>query len=200
MIESAKPVITSAMKDYDIITVPHPALKKVAQPVDKVDEAVRKQMDAMLKAMYDAPGIGLAANQVNMLNRVLVMDLKKRDERGYEDNDAQVGEKEADMTDGPICMVNPEIIYESEKMSVMEEGCLSIPRQYAEIERPAVVRVKYLDYDGKPAELEASGLLSHCVQHEIDHLNGVLFIDYLSSLKRNMILKKVEKLKKQNLL
>ncbi len=185
------------MTSYDIITVPHPALKQTAHAVDTVNDAVRKQMDAMLQAMYDAPGIGLAANQVNMLNRVLVMDLKKREERGYEDDEP---EEAGSTTDGPICMVNPEIIYESEEMSVMEEGCLSIPRQYAEVERPKLVRVKYLDYDGKPAELEATGLLSHCVQHEIDHLNGVLFIDYLSSLKRNMILKKVQKLKKQNLL
>lgn len=185
------------MTSYDIITVPHPALKQTAHAVDTVNDAVRKQMDAMLQAMYDAPGIGLAANQVNMLNRVLVMDLKKREERGYEDDEP---EEAGSTTDGPICMVNPEIIYESEEMSVMEEGCLSIPRQYAEVERPKLVRVKYLDYNGKPAELEATGLLSHCVQHEIDHLNGVLFIDYLSSLKRNMILKKVQKLKKQNLL
>ena len=113
------------------------------------------------------------------------MDLSKRDEN----------EKAA-----PICMANPEIIWESEEMSTMEEGSLSIPRQYAEVDRPALVRVKYLDYDGKEAELEASGLLSHCVQHEIDHLNGVLFIDYLSSLKRNMIVRKVEKMKKQNIL
>lgn len=189
-----KTTITSPMKKYDIITVPHPTLKAVAQPVNKVDDALRTQMDGMLQAMYDAPGIGLAANQVDLLNRVLVMDLKKREERGYED------EAEGETTDGPICMANPEIIYESEEMSVMEEGCLSIPKQYAEVERPAIVRVKYLDYNGKEAELEAKGLLSHCVQHEIDHLNGVLFIDYLSSLKRNMMIKKVQKLKKQNLL
>lgn len=182
------------MTDYKIITVPHPALKQTAQPVDVVNDGVRKQMDAMLRAMYDAPGIGLAANQVNLLNRVLVMDLKKRAERGYD------GDEDDEGTPDPICMANPQIIYESEEMSVMEEGCLSIPRQYAEVERPAIVRVKYLDYNGKTAELEASGLLSHCVQHEIDHLNGVLFIDYLSSLKRNMILKRVEKLSKQNLL
>jgi peptide deformylase len=202
LIGSRKNAITSAMTDYKIITVPHPALKQVATPVDTVDSAVRNQMDAMLRAMYDAPGIGLAANQVNMLNRVLVMDLKKRSERGYEDDEEQddTDQEEGSTTDGPICMVNPEIIYESEEMSVMEEGCLSIPRQYAEVERPKIVRVKYLNYDGKPAELKASGLLSHCVQHEIDHLNGVLFIDYLSSLKRKMILKKVDKLKKQNLL
>lgn len=173
------------MKTYEIITVPHPSLKAVAQPVSKVDNAIRQQMDAMLQTMYDAPGIGLAANQVNLLNRVLVMDLASRKE-GEEPN--------------PIFMANPEIIYESEEISVMEEGCLSIPKQYAEVERPAIVRVKYLDYNGKEGELEAEGLLSHCVQHEIDHLNGVLFIDYLSSLKRNMIIKKVEKLKKQGVL
>ncbi len=173
------------MKTYDIITVPHPTLKQEAQPIDKVDDAVRTQMDGMLQAMYDAPGIGLAANQVDLLNRVLVMDLSDREEN-----------EEA----APIFMANPEVIYESEEMSVMQEGCLSIPKQYANVERPAIVRVKYLDYNGKSAELEASGLLSHCVQHEIDHLNGTLFIDYLSSLKRNMILKKVNKLKKQNLI
>lgn len=173
------------MKTYEIITVPHPSLKAVAQPVSKVDDAIRKQMDAMLQTMYDAPGIGLAANQVNLLNRVLVMDLASRKE-GEEPN--------------PIFMANPEIIYESKEISVMEEGCLSIPKQYAEVERPAIVRVKYWDYHGKEAELEAEGLLSHCVQHEIDHLNGVLFIDYLSTLKRNMIIKKVEKLKKQGVL
>lgn len=170
------------MTDYNIITIPDPVLKEVAKPVDKVDDAVRKQMDAMLKAMYNAPGIGLAANQVNELNRVLVMDLKYRKD-GSEAN--------------PIYMANPEIIYESEEMSVMEEGCLSIPGQHADVERPAIVRVKYLDYNNKEAELEAEGLLSHCVQHEIDHLNGTLFIDYLSSLKRNMIIKKVKKAQKQ---
>ncbi|MBI1300972.1 MAG: peptide deformylase [Alphaproteobacteria bacterium] len=173
------------MSSYEIISVPDPVLKQVAQPVDKVDDAIRKQMDGMLQAMYDAPGIGLAANQVSLLNRVLVMDLSNKKE----------GEEPS-----PIFMANPEIIFESEEMSVREEGCLSIPQQYADVERPAIVRVKYLDYNGREAELEAEGLLSHCVQHEIDHLNGVLFIDYLSSLKRNMMLKKVSKLQKQNLL
>lgn len=170
---------------YEIINVPDPVLKETAQAVDTVNADIKKQMDKMLATMYEAPGIGLAANQVNLLNRVLVMDLSRQDE----------GEEKS-----PICMANPEIIWESEEMSVMEEGCLSIPRQYADVERPAIVRVKYLDYDGKEAELEADGLLSHCVQHEIDHLNGVLFIDYLSSLKRNMILRKVDKMKKQNLI
>jgi peptide deformylase len=169
------------MKTYEIIKVPDPVLKQTAQPVARVDDAIRTQMDAMLRTMYDAPGIGLAANQVGLLNRVLVMDLASRKE----------GQEPA-----PIFMVNPQIVFESEERSVMEEGCLSIPQQYAEVERPARVHVKYWDYHGKDAELETEGLLSHCVQHEIDHLNGVLFIDYLSSLKRNMILRKVEKLKK----
>jgi len=170
---------------YDIITVPDALLKETAQPISTITSDIQSQMDRMLATMYDAPGIGLAANQVGLLNRVLVMDLAHKED----------GEEPT-----PIFMANPEILWESEEMSVMQEGCLSIPKQYADVERPAQVRVKYLDYNGKDAELEASGLLSHCVQHEIDHLNGTLFIDYLSSLKRNMILKKVEKMKKQNIL
>ena len=173
------------MSNYKIITVPDAVLKEEAHEVSSITADIQKQMDAMLQTMYDAPGIGLAANQVGILNRVLVMDLSNREE-----------EEEAQ----PWFMVNPEIIWESEDMSVMQEGCLSIPQQYADVERPAEVRVKYIDYNGKEAEMKAEGLLSHCVQHEIDHLNGVLFIDYLSSLKRNMILKKVDKLKKQGLI
>lgn len=169
------------MSKYDIICIPDAVLKERANEIGDVNDDIRKQMDNMLETMYDAPGIGLAANQVNMLNRVLVMDLDYRDD---------------DNQKNPICMANPEIIWKSEEMSVMEEGCLSIPNQYGKVERPAVVRVKYLDYDGKEAELEASELLSHCVQHEIDHLNGVLFIDYLSKLKRDMIIRKVEKMNK----
>ncbi|MFP4313124.1 MAG: peptide deformylase [Alphaproteobacteria bacterium] len=173
------------MSAYEIITIPDPVLKQQAQPVGSITSDIQKQMDQMLQTMYNAPGIGLAANQVSLLNRVIVMDLADKDNG----EDPQ-----------PWRMANPEIIWESEEMSVMQEGCLSIPHQYADVERPASVRVKYLDYNGKEAEMEASGLLSHCVQHEIDHLNGVLFIDYLSSLKRNMIVKKVDKLKKQGLL
>ena len=166
------------MARLPIIIVPDPVLKATAQPVARVDDSVRRQMDDMLETMYEAPGIGLAANQVNRLNRVLVMDVT-----------ARKGEGERK----PILMANPEVIWESEEISVMEEGCLSIPGQFAEVERPAQVRVKYLDYQGAGQELLAEGLFSHCVQHEIDHLNGVLFIDYLSALKRNMILKKVRK-------
>lgn len=173
------------MNAYDIIIVPDPVLKQVAQPVQTINADIQLQFDRMLKTMYAAPGIGLAANQVGLLNRVLVMDLA----------DIEEGEEPC-----PYFMANPEIIWESDERSVMQEGCLSIPRQYADVERPAEVRVKYIDYTGKEAELHASGLLSHCVQHEIDHLNGVLFIDHISSLKRNMLLKKLDKLKKQNLL
>jgi peptide deformylase len=171
------------MSPLKIITVPDPVLKTVAQPVAKVDDVIRRQMDDMLGAMYNAPGIGLAANQVSMLNRVLVMDIEARE--------GGSGKK-------PIFMANPEIILASEETSVMEEGCLSIPGQFADIARPAKVRVKYLDYNNAVQELEADGLLSHCVQHEIDHLNGVLFVDYLSSLKRNMMLRKVSKMMKDH--
>lgn len=168
------------MDTYPIIWIPAPALRETAQPVENVDDALRLQMDRMLETMYEAPGIGLAANQVNILNRVLVMDVSRREA--------------PDSPRQPICMVNPEVIWKSGEPSVMEEGCLSIPDQFAEVQRPAVVRVKYLDYNGHEAELEAEGLLSHCVQHEIDHLDGVLFIDYLSKLKRDMIVRKVKKI------
>lgn len=171
------------MNKYQIITVPDAILRETARPVNKVDDATRRQMDAMLQTMYDAPGIGLAANQVGLLNRVLVMDISRREN--------------PDLPREPICMANPEILYRSEQRSVMEEGCLSIPEQFAEVQRPAIVRVRYLDYNGKQAELEAEGLLSHCVQHEIDHLNGVLFIDYLSKLRRDMMIRRVKKLTRE---
>lgn len=169
---------------YPIIAVPDPVLKQVAQPVDKVDSALQAQLDKMYKTMRQAPGIGLAANQIGLLNRVFVMHV---DRPGYEENE--------DSTD-PVYLINPEIIWKSDEPSVLEEGCLSIPEQYAEVERAAKVRVKYLDYYGKPQEMEGSGLVSHVIQHELDHLNGVLFIDYLSRLKRNMMIKRVRKLVK----
>jgi peptide deformylase len=167
---------------YDIITVPDPVLKTKSPLVDKVDDYIQSQMDKMLETMYEAPGIGLAANQVGILNRVLVMDVTRRTEQDEK---------------SPVFMVNPEIVWRSEELSVMEEGCLSIPQQYAEVERPATVRVKYLDYYGKEQEGEFDELSSHCVQHEIDHLDGVLFIDYLSRVKRDMMVRRVQKLKKQ---
>lgn len=162
-----------------IIIVPDPVLKEVAQPIENITEAIQKQAADMIETMYDAPGIGLAANQVGMLNRMFVMDVN------YRKND---NSRDA------IVLINPEIIWRSEEMSVMEEGCLSIPQQYAEVERPKTVRVKYIDLKGQVQEMEGSDLTSHCLQHELDHLNGTLFIDYLSRLKRNMILRKVDKM------
>ncbi len=194
---------------YDIVLVPDPVLKQRAEEVGGVNDVVKKQMDKMLATMYDAPGIGLAANQVGLLNRIIVMDVAP-DGWEYEGEDDGVllvqstyrSGKNADEEDSrpknPIVMANPEIIWESEKQSMFEEGCLSIPQQYAEIIRPAAVKVRYLDYHGKVQEADFEGLPAHCVQHEIDHLNGVLFIDYLSTLKRNMIIKKVAKLTKQH--
>jgi peptide deformylase len=171
------------MDNYKIITLPDPVLKQVAQPVDRVDDAIRAQMDRMLETMYTAPGIGLAANQVNLLNRVFVMDLDyKKDDKGSRN---------------PICMANPEIIWESEEPSVWEEGCLSIPGQYADVERPYEIRVRYLDYNNQVQEQVFEELGSHCVQHELDHLNGILFIDHLSTLKRNMLMRKYRKDQKE---
>lgn len=171
------------MDKYDIIKVPDPVLKQVAKEVGTIDDALRRQAEMMLKTMYEAPGIGLAANQVGLLNRVFVMDIGQR-----EDPDKK----------SPIVMVNPEIIWESEEPSIWEEGCLSIPGQFAEVQRPLEIRVQYIDLDGKKQEGLFSGLGSHCVQHELDHLNGVLFIDHISTLKRNMILKRMKKLQKES--
>lgn len=166
------------MNPYEIIKVPDAILKQTAVPVSAVDDALRAQMDRMLETMYAAKGIGLAANQVNLLNRVIVLDTSQREDDGVR---------------SPVCMANPEIIWESEEWSVMEEGCLSIPGHYADVERPDQIKVRYLDYQGQMQEADADGLFARCLQHEIDHLNGVLFIDHLSMLKRNMILRKMKK-------
>ncbi|WP_417449053.1 peptide deformylase [Kordiimonas sp.] len=165
------------MAKLPIINVPDPLLKTQSDPVGQVDDELRRLMDNMLETMYDAPGIGLAAIQVAVPKRVIVMDTE-----GDEDTGRQ-----------PLFFVNPEVTWESEEFSVYNEGCLSVPEHYAEVERPAKVRVKYFDYHGQPQEELMDGLKATCVQHEIDHLNGVVFIDYLSKLKRNMIIKKVRK-------
>ncbi len=164
-----------------IITVPNPVLKEIARPIETISAAIKQQAADMIETMYDAPGLGLAANQVGQLNRMFVMDVNYRKDPA---------------TRNPIVMMNPEIVWRSEDLSVMEEGCLSIPQQYAEVERPRTIRVKYIDLNGQIQEMEGSDLTSHCIQHELDHLNGVLFIDYLSRLKRNMILRKLDKLRK----
>ena len=162
-----------------LIILPDPVLRLVSKPVERVDAPLLKLADDMLDTMYDAPGIGLAAIQVGEPLRMLVIDLAKEDEPA-----------------APQVFINPEVLGSSEDRSVYEEGCLSIPDYYAEVERPAAVRVKYLDRDGKAQEIEAEGLLATCLQHEIDHLNGVLFIDHISKLKRDMVVKKFKKLAK----
>lgn len=162
-----------------IIKAPDPILKKRCTPVAVVDYEIRALMDDMLETMYVAPGVGLAAPQVSVHKRVIVVDTSRGD------------------TDrSPIRMADPEIIESSDDFAVYDEGCLSFPDQYAEVERPAKVRVRYLDYDNEVQEIEAQGLLSTCIQHEMDHLDGKLFVDHISMLKRNMILRKMSKLKK----
>ena len=162
-----------------ILTLPDPILRKKAKPIERVDADLRRLMDDMLLTMYDAPGIGLAAPQIGILRRLIVMDPAK---------------DEAPKT--PVIMVNPEILERSDEMRVHDEGCLSIPDFTAEIERPAKTRVSFLDRAGKKQEIELNGIWSTLVQHEIDHLNGVLFIDYLSRLKRDRIVKKFTKAKR----
>ena len=159
-----------------ILTAPDPRLREVSKPVDGVDDQLRALMDDMLETMYDAPGIGLAAIQVGEPLRVIVMDL--------------AGEGE---DPEPRYFVNPEILDPSEDQAVYQEGCLSVPEFFDDVERPARCRVKYLDYDGKEQILEAEGLLATCIQHEMDHLEGILFIDHLSRLKRDRVLKKLKK-------
>lgn len=165
-----------------ILIAPHPILKQKAKPVPEVTDEIRQFLDDMLETMYNAPGIGLAANQVGDLRRLVVMDC--------------VGKDDEEEAPEPVQMINPEIIAESEELAPYEEGCLSIPEQYAEVIRPAAVTVRYMDTDGKTVTRETNGLLATCIQHEIDHLDGVLFTDHLSSLKRNMILRKSAKIKK----
>ena len=163
-----------------ILTAPDPVLKSKAKPVAAVDARITALMEDMLETMYKAPGIGLAAPQVGVLERVVVMDIGKTEE-----------------TRQPIRMANPEIIWVSDTDNTYEEGCLSVPEHYSNVVRPAEVKVRYLDHTGKPQEIHAEGLLATVVQHELDHLDGVLFIDHISSLKRNMILRKLLKAKKE---
>jgi peptide deformylase len=159
-----------------IITAPDPFLKTISKPVEKVDAALRKLMDDMLETMYDAPGIGLAAIQVGVPKRLLVVDI------------APEGEPPA-----PQFFINPEITWASEELFKYNEGCLSLPDHYADVERPAEVKASYLDRDGKAQQVHATGLLATCLQHEMDHLEGILFVDHISSIKRQIILRKLQK-------
>ena len=162
-----------------ILTEPNKILREKSLIVDKVDEELQKLMSDMLETMYAAPGIGLAAIQVGVPKRVIVIDISQKD--GPRD---------------PMFFVNPEIISKSDNNSTYEEGCLSVPGQFAEIDRPDKCHVKYLDYNGQAKEIKAEGMLATCIQHEMDHLEGILFIDYLSRLKKTMIIKKLSKQKK----
>jgi peptide deformylase len=156
-----------------IIILPDPRLRLISQPVQRVDDEIRALMDDMLETMYDAPGIGLAAIQIGVQRRVIVIDTAKKDE-----------------TPRPLFLVNPEIIWSDTELSSHEEGCLSIPEYFGEVERPARVRVRFLDRDGERQEIAAEAVLATALQHEIDHLNGILFIDYLSKLRRDRVMKK----------
>lgn len=162
-----------------IIVAPDPRLKITAKPVKEVDSAVRQLMDDMLETMYQAPGICLAAPQVGVSKRVIVVDIARDDE-----------------PPAPLRMANPEVIAESEDLAVYEEGCLSLPSYFSEVERPSHVTVSYLDENNVAQKLDAEGMLATCIQHEIDHLDGVLFVDHISRVKRSMILRKLSKAKK----
>ena len=162
-----------------ILTEPNKILRQKSIKVEIVDENIQKLMDDMLETMYAAPGIGLAAIQVGVPKRVIVLDIAKKDN-----------------PKNPMFFINPEIIDKSKNNSTYEEGCLSVPGQFAEIDRPEKCHVKYLDYNGQPQEINAEGMLATCIQHEMDHLEGILFIDYLSKLKKTMIIKKLSKQKK----
>jgi peptide deformylase len=164
----------------DILILPDKRLRQVSDLVKKIDASLRKLIEDMFETMYDAPGIGLAAIQVGTPKRVITMDLAKKEEPKH-----------------PQVFINPEIVWTSEEKATYEEGCLSIPEYYDDVERPAQVKVKYLDLEGKPREVVADGLFATCLQHEIDHLNGVLFIDHLSKLKRDRVLKKFTKAAKR---
>ena len=168
------------MSQRKIVIEPDPILRKRSESLEKVDDELRALLNDMLETMYAAPGIGLAAVQVGILKRLIVIDISKDKEKK-----------------SPLFLINPEIISRSKKTSIYEEGCLSLPGHFAEIERPAECQIRFVDYNGKEKELQANGLLATCIQHEVDHLNGVLFIDYLSKLKKDMIIKKLIKHKKE---
>ena len=194
----------------EIIHIPDPILREVSRPVERVDDELRRLLDDMLETMYDAPGIGLAGIQIGLPLRVVTIDIGEPDEE-----DAAEGEdgtppaddettvegrrkRRANRKRDPIFLINPKILRVSDELSVYEEGCLSIPEYFADVERPARVTVSHVDRDGREQVIEADGLLATCLQHEIDHLDGKLFIDHVSRLKRDMVIKKFTKIAKQN--
>ena len=168
------------MSKRNIVIEPDPILRKKSEPLEEVNNNLRKLMDEMLETMYEAPGIGLAAVQVGILKRLIVIDVSKDKEKK-----------------DPLFLINPEITFKSNKTSTYEEGCLSLPGHFAEVERPAECHLNFVDYNGNKKDIKANGLLATCIQHEIDHLDGILFIDHISKLKRDMIIKKLKKSKKE---
>ena len=171
------------MAKLDIIIAPDPRLKVKCKPVAKVDAKVARLMDDMLETMYAAPGIGLAAPQVGVAQRVIVLDVAREDEKP-----------------ASLRMANPELVWVSDEDATYNEGCLSLPEHYADVVRPKAIRVHYLDHQNEIRELEAEGLLATCIQHEMDHLDGILFVDHITALKRNIILRKLLKAKKSGAL
>ncbi len=181
-----------------ILTEPNKILREKSLRIENVNKDIQQLMDDMLETLYAAPGIGLAAIQVGVAKRVIVMDISRsRNDIGGDRDD--INKNEDKESKKPMYFVNPTIIWKSEDKFTYEEGCLSLPNQFAEIDRPKQCHVEYLDYNGRPKELRADGLLAICIQHEIDHLEGILFIDYLSKLKKEMIIKKLSKQTKDNI-
>ncbi len=176
------------MTILQIYVAPHPVLKKVADPVEKVDDKIRTLIDNMLETMYENDGIGLAAPQVGISKRIVVIDL---------DQNFELSEKQA-RKGKPRVFINPEVTWETEDTRVFNEGCLSVPGQYADVARADKIKIKFMDYDGAEHEAEIDDMLATAIQHEIDHLDGILFIDHLSNLKRNILLKKLKKFLKTN--
>lgn len=164
------------MTKRTIIIIPDPVLRQVCQPIVKVDDRVRALADDMLETMYEAPGIGLAASQIGVLQRMFVLDVAPEDE-----------------PKSPMVFINPKIVWSSDETSVYQEGCLSIPEYFEDVERPSAIKIQFMNREGSDQELEADGLFATCIQHELDHLNGTLFIDYLSKLKRDRVIKKFSK-------
>jgi len=183
----------------DIIETPDPRLKEVSARVETFDDELRTLVSDMFETMYDAPGIGLAAIQVGVPLRVVTIDLQPEDDEAEPEVCTAHGDHEHTHQPRklePRVFINPEIVWVSDDLSIYQEGCLSVPEIYAEVERPSTIRARWQDLDGTVHEQEIDGLLATCLQHELDHLEGVLFIDHLSRLKRNMVLKKLEKLRK----
>lgn len=167
-----------------IITAPDPRLKVTSSPVEQVNDEVRSLLDDMLETMYRAPGIGLSAVQVGITKRIITIDVTDEDEDG-------------ERKSAPLFMINPEILWYGEEVSLYDEGCLSLPEHFAEIGRPEAIKVQFIDYEGEEQQVDAAGLLARCIQHEMDHLEGILFVDHLSLVKRNMILRKLTKARRQ---